>query len=107
MQATDQMLQSLFQVDGAPHHMLYREYTEITGNYMDRQKDEPLKVTATGMDVDGFTDMVVEQGDSPLWDNDDPSTWVPWGWEIKDPKKWVDYAKRATSRGHGLAQAQE
>ena len=60
-------------------------------------------MTATGVDVDGFTDMVVEQGDSPLWDNDDPSTWVPWGWEIKDPKKWVDYAKRATSRDHGLA----
>ena len=42
-----------------------------------------------------------QNGDSPLWDPKDPLTCTPWGWEIKDKSKWVDYAQEANI--HGLA----
>eukprot|EP00959_Pyramimonas_sp_CCMP1952_P198443 4151020-Pyramimonas_sp.AAC.1 len=36
------------------------------------------------------------------WDKDDEKTWVPYGWQIKDPKGWIDYANAATKAENGL-----
>ena len=44
---------------------------------------------------------MIEEGNTPLWDENDPKTWVPFGWRIKDPSKWVDYAEQATQHGLG------
>ena len=71
MATADQMLLALVQVNGALHHALYRNFTELEDHYMGRQLDEPALNTTEA--ADGFLNMM-DQGGSPMWGPHDPLT---------------------------------
>ena len=101
--ALQAMVDSLIQVNGLLHHVLRREFTDIVDNYMNRQADEPFQVSATTEETDFY--VVTDAVYSPWLDDNDQATWVPYGWVVKDKKKWVDWSAAATQGDHGLAKA--
>ena len=87
MKAMATMLNALHLVHGSMHHQTNRKMGEralLKMDFLRRQPGEPPPKTAT--DEDGYAAML-EEGDAPLWDETDPKTWAPYGWQIKGESK--------------------
>ena len=76
-------------------------YEMIKENYKERRPDEP---ESTLEETDkGRLAKIEDSGPTPAWNEHDPASWVSWGWVIKGPSKWIEYA--AEAKGHGLCKS--